>query len=94
MTNTTHTPGPWSLSKPSGIYIDAPTGCIAALNYGALEGDARLIAAAPDLLAALERLEAQISQTSAYDFACRGDDPELLADVGFAREAIAKAKGA
>lgn len=55
--------------------------------------DAALIAAAPDMLAALERLEAQISATSAYDFACKGDDHELLADVGFARAAIAKAKG-
>ena len=56
--------------------------------------DADLIAAAPDLLAALERLEAQIVETVAYDEARKGNDDRLLADVNFARNAIAKAKGA
>ena len=56
MTHTTHTQGPWAVSQPSGNYIDTPTGSVAALTYGATKADAHLIAAAPDLLAALENL--------------------------------------
>ena len=54
--STEHTPGPWVVSKPSGNYIDAPAikGSIAALTYSAKPADARLMAAAPDLLAALQ----------------------------------------
>ena len=54
--STEHTPGPWVVSKPSGNYIDAPAikGSIAALTYSAKPADARLMAAAPDLLAALK----------------------------------------
>jgi hypothetical protein len=56
--NTEHTAGPWTVSKPSGNYIDAPAskGSIAALTFSATPADARLIAAAPELLAALEDL--------------------------------------
>lgn len=39
------------------------------------------IAAAPALLASLEALVAQLVETSAYDFARKGEDPGLLADV-------------
>jgi hypothetical protein len=56
--NTEHTAGPWTVSKPSGNYIDAPAskGSIAALTFSATPADARLIAAAPDLLAALQEV--------------------------------------
>jgi hypothetical protein len=55
--NTEHTAGPWTVSKPSGNYIDTPAGhSVAALTYSATLADARLIAAAPELLAALEDL--------------------------------------
>lgn len=57
MTQETHTQGPWAVSQPSGNYIDTPTGSVAALTYGASKADAHLIAAAPDLLAALEAYE-------------------------------------
>ncbi len=53
-----HTQGPWTVSKPSGNYIEAPTGGIAALTYGATKADAHLIAAAPDMLAVLEDMDA------------------------------------
>ena len=88
MTNATHTPGPWAVSKPSGNYIDAPAvkGSIAALTFSATPADARLIAAAPDLLAALTYvmpwLEAHIGQ---------GLNAHELADI---RATIAKATGA
>jgi len=55
--NTEHTPGPWTVSKPSGNYIDTPAGhSVAALTYSATLADAHLIAAAPDLLAALQEV--------------------------------------
>jgi hypothetical protein len=56
--NTEHTAGPWTVSKPSGNYIDTPAskGSIAALTFSATPADARLIAAAPDLLAALQEV--------------------------------------
>lgn len=52
--STKHTPGPWTASGPSelngrfSVYHNGP------LIYCDNEADARLIAAAPDLLAALE----------------------------------------
>jgi len=57
--STEHTPGPWNVSEPSGNYIYAPaiSGSIAALTYSAKPADARLIAAAPDLLAALHKVQ-------------------------------------
>lgn len=61
-----HTPG-----FPGGNYRDA--------EYGATESDARLIAAAPDLLAALQRALNVLDATGAQD------------DANAARAAIAKA---
>lgn len=89
MTNTTsaHTPGPWNVSEPTGAYIQSPAGGIAALTYGAREADARLIAAAPDLLAALTALVWQMD---------RMDDlpDEIEQMLAEARAAITKATGA
>lgn len=67
--NTTHTPGPWTLgdesnplvfSPAAGAYVaqvlaytDGDTGTLRA----GVDADARLIAAAPDLLAALQTLQ-------------------------------------
>jgi len=56
--------------------------------------DKMLRDAAPDLLAALERLAAQIVESVIYDEARKGEDPQLLADVEAAKNAILKAKGA
>lgn len=59
MTNTQHTPGPWTVNEIGGT--DARTqflGPDGALNFevwdAITDADAHLIAAAPDLLAALE----------------------------------------
>lgn len=91
MSDTTHTPGPWTVSQPSEKYIDTATGSVAALTYGATKADAHLIAAAPDLLAALTKL---VANWDANHIPSALDDlspPNL--DIGAARAAIAKAKG-
>ena len=81
-TDMAHTEGPWRVSQPSGNYIDTPTHSIAALMYGATKADAALIAAAPDLLAALQEA---VNKGYMWD-----NDPELWAK---ANAAIARAKG-
>ena len=55
-----HTPGPWKVGykNESGRYIEAPDGYVAVVHYWSrsdeeMEANARLIAAAPDLLEAL-----------------------------------------
>lgn len=98
---TTHTPGPWTAEYstygdeiwfggegPGMWTIDAPgvymSGCEGSATAKA---DARLIAAAPDLLAALETLMGLIEMTG----------PRCISDyahpISAARAAIAKAKG-
>lgn len=80
MTDTAHTLGPWKVSQPSGNYIDTATGhSVAALTFSATPADAHLIAAAPDLLAALDEIFNGVGMTG----------PTMDA----ARAAIAKAKG-
>ncbi|PVX77204.1 hypothetical protein [Paraburkholderia unamae] len=89
------TPGPWSVGGPTGylnqVAIDPSIGCA----YGAgeeVKANARLIAAAPDLLEALQTT-ALLLQASCMIF-----DPEsrgiALEAVKEARAAIAKATGA
>lgn len=91
MADNTHTQGPWTVSKPSGNYIEAPTGGIAALTYGASKADAHLIAAAPDLLEALR----QILEDAEIDCDTEAAALAALAEIRVtARAAIAKAKGA
>ena len=61
---TTHTPGPWTMQARvvvrNRIYICAGDGTAPAIAQGEiipiLEANARLVAAAPDLLAAAERM--------------------------------------
>jgi len=92
--DTKHTPGPWRIgAKFQSVVSDGPTGwdddgSVAA--YGGhmvcesakLEANARLIAAAPDLLDALENLTIAVGM---------GWDLEGVCEV--ARAAIAKATG-
>lgn len=84
-----HTPGPWDYRKlPSGAYIvfhtyDKPT---AGFIYQ--EPNARLIAAAPDLLEALDCLTAVIGLTP-----IKGNLEALQEAYEQARAAIAKAQG-
>ena len=66
---TNHTPGPWSAEWADGhklaIVIGAGTGLITHVNYCGPEDveNARLIAAAPDLLAALLACVALVDET-------------------------------
>lgn len=103
-----YTPGPWGLSKAIDIWVMAGPAHVATIpragDGGWSEANARLIAAAPDLLAAV------IARTEARQFAAAvsaatpdGETPskQLLdkADTLFARAekleaaAIAKAEG-
>lgn len=101
MTNTPHTPGPWGctdtsyhahdyrLTKPDGspLPVNAPFN-----DHSEQRANARLIAAAPDLLAALVYAE-QILRKS--DMAPHCEDGCGHCDAAkAARAAIAKAKGA
>jgi len=88
-----HTPGPWSFAMPreDGNYVkiylhglgrpDKIKGEDSLAGYCG-EANGRLIAAAPDLLEALDDLLAQVEK----------DAPEWLS-LNQARSAIAKAKG-
>lgn len=92
MSEAKHTPGPWTAEEPPhrcGLpYVPVVATTMIARVYSTCYGDdaqaaanAQLIAAAPELLAALERVLA--------DVPCDGlDDWEIQA-----RAAIAKAKG-
>ena len=83
MTTATHTPGPWVLAEATKtIPIRGANGkTVASVRYGETDlYDARLIAAAPDLLAALQGV---------IRVADRATD-----EFDAARAAIAKALGA
>lgn len=90
---TTHTPGPWKVSSLAPLNICKDNGtliadcCNAWQSFdGEREANARLIAAAPDLLAALETL-ANIAAVFPNEL------HEKHQDIIDARAAIAKAKG-
>lgn len=100
MTNTTHTPGPWAFrmtgwrTNPFAIYSPRRPGavaCVPARTSVPLDeqsANARLIAAAPDLLAALEQC---LPIIDAHRHAALGEGDIAAMN---ARAAIAKAKGA
>lgn len=89
-----HTPGPWAHCENVAGNIIGSDGVVICSVYGsearAEEDDANqaLIAAAPDLLAALDRAEAFIAGFEDDD--TQEGIPEMLAAI---RAAIAKAKG-
>ena len=91
MSETKHTPGPWVVkSARSGFYIESQFDVIVDSldefgRYGAIddEANARLIAAAPELLEALEGCIDLMDNGGTWS----------LEDQAAARAAIAKAKG-
>ena len=95
-----HTPGPWTMNRhpghPHGLAIitkDIAPGAwlaeVVAYTNGTHYANARLIAAAPDLLAALADLLAEFNQHVPEDCAC----PKARSAADNARAAIAKARG-
>jgi len=103
--NTKHTPGPWQILDPSGDPFESNTRkVIASGKHGGLicdasvhwydpvtaRANARLIAAAPDLLAALELALEQIGQFTGWG---KVTDPDAEAALADGRAALAKAKG-
>lgn len=96
-----HTPGPWVHDRDGEIL--GPDNVIVVYAHGAqravqTDEDARLIAAAPDLLEALENLIDACSRPDGriccdgHDCGCMGTTYHQLAEH-YAKEAIAKARG-
>ena len=98
-----HTPGPWSY-KDNGHYFDVgviedghdmvyPAVCIGVMKYD--EANARLITAAPDLLAALDMILEYIERRKRYsDIEHYSEiDRNYETMVADAKAAIKKARG-
>ena len=96
---TNHTPGPWSVgTKIKDVVFSGDRAICGPCYYRTAEenaANARLIASAPDLLAALEQLAAQDPFTCADDapIPVRQAYAILNASIARARAAIARAKG-
>lgn len=99
--STQHTPGPWEALPVSNWVVardsNGGSSILIAELYpdlakkpGALKADGRLIAAAPDLLAAAERALTEIDNLSGGIDRVFGDAGVVMAHL---RAAIAKAKG-
>lgn len=106
MTNTQHTPGPWTAcgyknltvnAGPEGRYSEQSTIVLmpgarhereitSGTQLQEMQANARLIAAAPDLLAALQALDWAV--TGFGDF-----EAQYPEEIAAARAAIAKATG-
>ena len=98
MTSAGHTAGPWSIDRqePGELWIagdgrDHPVCMVTAAGFVTErdEADARLIAAAPDLLAALKALELQALQSNVNSPSNEWGREAL----DLARAAIEKAEG-
>jgi len=92
-TETKHTPGPWHVHAGSpSIVRDEQNAFVAE---GCSNADTRLIAAAPELLTALEGIMGALDQPNTQRL--RRENSILHGDLcvieHFAKEAIAKAKG-
>lgn len=96
---TTHTPGPWTfndrlvMAPPFGAYSRShPIAVLRTVGYdGEEEANGALMAAAPDLLAALLNIIDNHDRGDIRSEWLDGTDGEPNFD--FAREAIAKARG-
>ena len=91
MSDTAHTPGSWIVGEESVQVLTADGRTSVVWEMGGSgrqrEANARLIAAAPDLLAALKRIADHECQCCAGDCGCGFRYEE------WARAAIAKAEG-
>ena len=84
---STHSPGPWSYHGRTECIRDVEGNRIADLSMSRHHGDGHLVAAAPELLEALELMLSQ------YNCSCgqRGCNRWKYSQI--AREAIRKARG-
>lgn len=107
--DTKHTPGPWISAEPYpyGVQVSSTNGYVCRVSESGKKSteeqraNARLIAAAPDLLAALEDAIAKMKQyipkaAQGYDNGCfkyvgMGEDFDCSCAICKARAAIAKA---
>lgn len=95
-----HTKGPWMLSPNNDEAVVTAVGSFYWLSWSHLphqheqygidpKADARLIAAAPELLSALIRLEAELTEDRYGPYY----EPSPYENLGLARAAILKATG-
>jgi hypothetical protein len=95
----THTPGPWYCHDDGFVYSEATDAngtpyricdphCDEGPDPDEREANARLIAASPDLLAALKEMYALYADHAQYD---DSEEQHEVKAIGQAREAIAKA---
>jgi len=97
--NMKHTPGPWHVNTLEVVpfSIHAHRGCVAEVSRGTMnevgadeiEANARLIAAAPELLAALENLAARQISTTDH----QKNTMAYLAARDYATAILSKVKG-
>jgi hypothetical protein len=94
MSEIKHTPGPWQLKRFGAIFSSSGEYIVdlgISRRYVNPEANARLIAAAPDLLEALEGCLAQLERDTELLYeGMPHTEPEIIA---IARTAIRKAKG-
>lgn len=91
---TQHTPGPWTLKSWHEPTIVTREGDLIAMVYA--DKNRKLIAAAPDLLTALDRLaQAALARDNVIGDPCRllEAKAELFTSAKNAAAAIAKARG-
>ena len=92
MSEAKHTPGPW-LADGASVYEERDDFSVICNFWSSSlpewEANARLIAAAPDLLEALEQLVIEYDDVELAD----AEPSSLTAAFNAARAAIAKAKG-
>ena len=91
----THTPGPGEAHESGRIYTESVGKAVAIIGYGhflpeTCRANGHLIAAAPDLLSALERCEKELSH---YVGESTGAQREATDCVQIARLVIALARG-
>lgn len=89
---TTHTPGPWRAGDAGHTVFGPPNGEPSPQTIAGnvrIGADARLVAAAPELLAALEAFVLQRDKLAGFPLAVAPYSGAYVA----ARAAIAKAKG-
>lgn len=84
-TSGAHTPGPWRVCK-CGVISDR---CLIVADDTLKPGDARLIAAAPDMLAALRGAEREMELVRHGQY----NDWTLLKALNDVSDALAKAEG-